>query len=166
MRRYESISIIDNEVSPEDRDVLFERFEEIISRHKGMLVDLDEWGSRKLAYTIKNKSRGYYVRLDYCGSGEVVQELERFFRIDDRILKYLTVLLEKNVDMDLMNEEKERLAAGKIESSEQKTKEEQSSPDVQIASPEAVKSAASETHEDKIVGESESEPETTETEEK
>ncbi len=166
MRRYESISIIDSEVSPEDRDTLFERLDEIISRHKGLLVNFDEWGNRKLAYGIKNKSRGYYVRLDYCGDGEVVQELERFFRIDDRVLKYLTVLLAKNVDMDRIIEEKERLAAEKIKDSEKKPTEEQEISEVSVESGEAPESAETEQPDEEKTGESEPEPENTETEEK
>ncbi len=66
---------------------------------------LDDWGNRKLAYEIKKKVRGYYVRIDYCGMGSLVNEMERFFRIDDKILKFMTVLLEKNADVENIKEE-------------------------------------------------------------
>ncbi len=62
------------------------------------MVEFDDWGTRNLAYDIKKKTRGHYVRLDYCGMGQAVNELERFFRIDDRAMKYMNVLLEKNVN--------------------------------------------------------------------
>jgi small subunit ribosomal protein S6 len=65
----------------------------------------DEWGTKKLAYEIKKKDRGYYVCLDYCGSGPLVNEIERFFRIDDRVLKYMTVVLDKDVDIENVKEE-------------------------------------------------------------
>lgn len=104
MRRYETIAIVDPDVSPDDRVVLFDRCQEIIDQKNGRLLESDEWGSRKLAYEIKRKSRGYYVRFDYCGSGEVVHELERFFRIDDRVLKFLTVLLEEKFDLQKFDE--------------------------------------------------------------
>jgi len=105
MRRYETIFIADNDLSEEDRSPIFEKLKDLIDQHSGLLVMVDEWGSKKLAYEIKKKARGYYVRLDYCGSGILVNEIERFFRIDDRILKYMTVLLDKDVDIEAVKEE-------------------------------------------------------------
>ena len=105
MRRYETIFIADNDLSEENRSPIFEKLEDLIHQHSGLLVMVDEWGSKKLAYEIKKKARGYYVRLDYCGSGILVNEIERFFRIDDRILKYMTVLLDKDVDIEAVKEE-------------------------------------------------------------
>jgi small subunit ribosomal protein S6 len=105
MRRYETIFIVDNDLSAEDHSPIFEKLTDLIQQHSGLLVMVDEWGSKKLAYEIKKKARGYYVRLDYCGSGILVNEIERFFRIDDRILKYMTVLLDKDVDIEAVKEE-------------------------------------------------------------
>lgn len=106
MRRYETIFIIDPDVSSdENRDLLFDRLKNTIQQQNGLLALLDEWGTRNLAYAIKKRVRGYYVRLDYCGTGTLVDEIERFFRIDDRILKYMTVLLEKDVDIERVREE-------------------------------------------------------------
>ena len=105
MRRYETIFIVDNDLSEEDHSPIFEKLTDLIHQHGGLLVMVDEWGSKKLAYEIKKKARGYYVRFDYCGSGILVNEIERFFRIDDRILKYMTVLLDKDVDIEAINEE-------------------------------------------------------------
>jgi small subunit ribosomal protein S6 len=105
MRRYETIFIADNDLSEENRSPIFEKLKDLILQHSGLLIMVDEWGSKKLAYEIKKKARGYYVRLDYCGSGNLVNEIERFFRIDDRILKYMTVLLDKNVDIEAVKEE-------------------------------------------------------------
>ena len=104
MKRYETIAIVDPDVSPEARVPLFERCQEIISQQNGMMVLLDEWGTRKLAYEIRKKLRGYYVRFDYCGNGDLVQELERFFRIDERVLKFLTVLVDNDVDPEKVKE--------------------------------------------------------------
>jgi len=105
MKRYETIFIIDADISDENRDTIFERLKDIIQQQDGFLARLEQWGSKKLSYSIKKKARGYYVRLDYCGNGILVNEIERFFRIDDRILKYLTVQLEKNADLNRIKEE-------------------------------------------------------------
>jgi len=105
MRRYETIIIIDPDLSDEERDPVFVRLKEVISQQGGLLVLIDEWGSKKLAYEIMKKARGYYIRLDYCGTATLINELERVCRIDDRILKYMTILLE--ADVDIGNIEKE-----------------------------------------------------------
>jgi small subunit ribosomal protein S6 len=118
MRRYETIAIVDPDVSPEARVPLFERCQEIISQLNGMLVLLDEWGTRKLAYEIKKKLRGYYVRFDYCGNGDLVQEMERFFRIDERVLKFLTVLVDDDVDPEKVKEELVRAETQNVASEE------------------------------------------------
>jgi len=105
MRRYETIFIIDPDLSDEERAPLFERLKLLFPQLGGLLVENDEWGIRKLAYEIKKKVRGYYVRLDYCGTGALVNEIERFFRIDDRVLKYMTVLVDEDVDLESVKEE-------------------------------------------------------------
>lgn len=105
MRRYETIVIIDPDVPEDSRKNLFDRMKEIISREGGVLVVLQEWGFQRMAYEIKKKSRGYYIRLDYCGMGKLVQEIERFCKIDDRVLKYLTIILKKQVDMESIQQE-------------------------------------------------------------
>ena len=98
MRRYETIIIIDPDLSDEGRAPVLDKDTQLIQQFDGTLVLADEWGAKSLAYDIKKKNRGYYVRVDYCGSGELVSEIERHFRIDDRVLKFMTVLLDKDVD--------------------------------------------------------------------
>jgi small subunit ribosomal protein S6 len=105
MRRYETIFIVDPDISEEERTPLFEKITELMPQQNGLLVELDEWGTKKMAYEIKKRIRGYYVRLDYCGTGALVDEIERLFRIDERILKYMTILLEKNVELEKIKEE-------------------------------------------------------------
>ena len=105
MRRYETFVIIDPDLSQDQRKPLINRVEELITQMDGFLVLTDDWGERKLAYTIKKKGRGYYVRFDYCGLAPLVNEIERFFRIEDRALKYMTVLLSEDIDLEKLKEE-------------------------------------------------------------
>lgn len=115
MRRYETTFIIDPEVTTEGRLPVFERLKDLIGQFKGSLLAVDEWGSRKLAYEVKKKTRGYYARLDYCGNGDLVNEIERFFRIDDRVLKFMTVQLAADVDPQQLLDEMARAEAAKQE---------------------------------------------------
>ena len=105
MRRYETIIIVDPDLSTEEREPVLQRVADVVNQGDGYLALTDEWGSRKLAYEIKKKDRGYYIRFDFCGTGVVVDEMERFFRIDDRVMKYMTVLLDKNPDIEKIKEE-------------------------------------------------------------
>lgn len=104
MRRYETILIVDPDLGEEARSPVFDRIRELIPQKGGLLVEFDEWGSRKLAYEIKKKPRGHYVRIDFCGGGDLINEMERQFRIDDRVMKYMTILLDEDVDMERIQE--------------------------------------------------------------
>ena len=125
MRRYETFIIIDPDLSDEERSPVFEKVKNLIQQEGCFLVMLDEWGARRLAYEIKKKSRGYYVRLDYCGTGKLVDEMERFFRIDDKVMKYMTVLLDKSVDIELLKEEMAKAEIKKSKSDQNKSDIEQ-----------------------------------------
>ena len=105
MRRYETFVICDPDLSTEQRAPVLDRINEQMGQFNGFMVEVDEWGSRKLAYMIKKKVRGYYVRLDYCGTSDLVNEMERFFRIDDRVMKYMTVVVDKEPVIETIKEE-------------------------------------------------------------
>jgi len=107
MRRYETIVILDPDISEDGRAPVFDRISDTISQGNGFLVLRDDWGNRKLAYEIKKKPRGFYTRFDFCGTGIIVDEIERFCRIDDRVMKYLTVLIDEAADVDKLKEEAE-----------------------------------------------------------
>lgn len=98
MNRYETIFIVDADVGADDQKVIFERVNTLIDDKQATLLLFDDWGVKKLAYEIKKKKQGHYVRLDYCGNGELINEIERMFRHDHRILRFMTVRLEINVD--------------------------------------------------------------------
>jgi len=113
MRRYETVFIADPDIPEESRLALFERLKGIIVAGESFFVRFDEWGVRKMAYEIKKKKRGFYVLAEYVGLGSQVQELERVMRIDDRILKFLTVLKDENAIVEAIREEMAREEAEK-----------------------------------------------------
>jgi small subunit ribosomal protein S6 len=154
MRRYETIIITDPDLSAEERDPVLQRVADVINQGDGYLAFTDEWGARKLAYEIKKKDRGYYIRFDFCGTGEVVNEIERFFRIDDRVLKYMTVLLDKAADIEKIKEE---IAAA--QSDAEKAKEQAEIAAAQASSVESAE-AQTETAEAKVSSEEPAEAQT------
>ncbi len=118
MRRYETTFIIDNDLPEEQRGAVIDRVTDLINQHNGLLVMFDQWGTKKLAYEIKKKIRGYYVCADYCGTGTLVDEIERFFRIDDRLLKYMTIVIDKQVDVQTVKDEIAQIEAAAKEEAE------------------------------------------------
>ncbi|MCK5349447.1 MAG: 30S ribosomal protein S6, partial [Desulfobacula sp.] len=77
----------------------------IIAKEKGILLDFDEWGNKKLAYEIKKKLRGHYVCVTYGGTGDLIKELERNLRLNDDVLKFMTILLSDDVTAEQLEKE-------------------------------------------------------------
>lgn len=100
MRRYESVWVVDGDLPDEEVKSAIDKFTRIITTQGGTLVGLEEWGRKKLAYKIKATSRGYYVLADFAAKSETVKELERNYRIDDRIIRYLTVKKSDQVNLE------------------------------------------------------------------
>lgn len=98
MKRYETVYIANPNLDDEALKEVVGKFSDMIKKNEGSLVKVDEWGKRKLAYEVKRFDKGYYVLLDFCGLPEMVTELERNLKLDDRVLKYLTVKIDDEVD--------------------------------------------------------------------
>jgi len=105
MRRYETVFIVNPSLSQEESQPLFDKLTDLIAAHQGLMVNFDEWGHKRLAYAIKKQTRGYYILLDFCGNGSLVKELERNMRLDERVLKYMTVCVAKDVDEEAVKSE-------------------------------------------------------------
>ncbi len=125
MRRYETFIILDPDISEDQRSVVLQRTSDVIKQQDGFLAFVDEWGSRQLAYEIKKKARGYYVRFDFCGTGAVITEMERNYRIDDRVLKYMTVLTDEDPDLESVKEEIAIAESEKVKAKEEAAAREQ-----------------------------------------
>ena len=104
MRRYETIFIIRPTIAEDEITGIIEKVNSIIEADGGTFIRVDKWGLKKLAYLIKKESQGHYVYVDYASIPASVAEMERIFRIDDRILKYLTVKLADSCDPDAIKE--------------------------------------------------------------
>lgn len=91
MKRYEVVVIVKSDLTEEDIVALIDRCQAIITDRKGVIAKVDKWGKRRLAYEINKQKDGFYFLIDFAGDGPIVAELERNFKIDDRILKFMTV---------------------------------------------------------------------------
>jgi small subunit ribosomal protein S6 len=98
VRRYETIFILRSDLGENQVKDSIKRFEGLVATGGGEMLETDEWGFRELAYRIHNERRGYYVRLDYAASGPVMNEVERNLKLSESVLRYLSVLLDPEVD--------------------------------------------------------------------
>lgn len=94
MQRYEVVAIVRADLNEDDITALIERIQTIVTERKGVIAQVDKWGKRHLAYEIKKQKDGYYFLMDFAGDGSVVSEIERNYKIDDRVLKFMTVKKE------------------------------------------------------------------------
>lgn len=120
MRRYETTFIIDPDLPQDGRVQVIEKIKTLIEKEKGIIVDVEEWGQRKLAYEIGKKLRGYYLCINYCGSPKLVEELERTSRLDDKIMKYMTIMIQDNVNPETVKAEIAAMKLQKEEAAKQK----------------------------------------------
>jgi small subunit ribosomal protein S6 len=97
MRKYETIYIVQPDLGEEDIKALSEKVQEVITGMKGDCRRLEDWGSRKLAYPVKKQTRGRYFYLNFEGDPALIAELERRLRLDDRVLRYQSVKLDKEL---------------------------------------------------------------------
>lgn len=90
LKKYETIFIINPEVGEENTKALVEKFKTMIET-SAQLESIDEWGKRKLAYEINDKTEGYYVLVNFSASPDFPSELERVYKITEGILKFITI---------------------------------------------------------------------------
>ena len=98
MRHYETIFIVNPELTDEDYRAVLSKFNTLVEKLKGVMIKVEEWGKQILAYTVKKFDRGSYVLFNYCGAPGFPAEFERDLKLDDRVIKYQTVKLADSAD--------------------------------------------------------------------
>ncbi len=88
MNKYESLYVIVPELNEEDTASTVAKFSGIITANGGEIENVDEWGKRRLAYTIDYNTEGYYVLVVFNGPADLPAELERNLKNDERIMRY------------------------------------------------------------------------------
>lgn len=96
MRNYESLYIIHPDVVGDEQTALVDKFQQVLTRQGVEIHTLDNWGERKLAYPIKKAERGCYVQTLFRAEPQVIAEYERRLRLDEKILRFLTVKVDSD----------------------------------------------------------------------
>jgi len=93
---YESAVLINASLEDDQIGNITNRIKETITSNGGEIIEIEDWGRKRLAYMVKKSKIGYYVIFQHNSSPDLVLKLERFFQLDESILRYLTIKLGKD----------------------------------------------------------------------
>lgn len=95
MNQYETVFIMTPVLSDQQMKETVEKFKGVLTAAGAEIVNEEEWGLKTMAYPIQKKSTGFYELIEFKAEPEVVAKLEVAFRRDERVIRFLTVKLEK-----------------------------------------------------------------------
>lgn len=110
-RRYETLIMLAPNLPAEEMDAFKEKVASIMEIGGAKLVSFEDWGRRRLAYPVRKEMFGHYLLYDFQGSPELSSELERNLKIDEKVFKYLTLVLDKKFTDEDLARAKENLLA-------------------------------------------------------
>jgi small subunit ribosomal protein S6 len=93
---YESAVLINAALDDEQINPIIERIRETITSNGGEIREMENWGRKRLAYTVKKSKTGYYVIFRFSAPTNLISKLDRFYSLDEYILRYLTIRLDND----------------------------------------------------------------------
>lgn len=115
--QYEVTIVVDAHLSNEIIEAVVQKYVDLIEKNQGVIKEVDRWGKRRLAYEIAKKQYGYYVYIRFEAEGVFILEMERLFKLDESIIRFLTIKLPKNAIKQEENQ-KNKIKHSENESSE------------------------------------------------
>jgi len=103
MNCYETLFVIRPTLTDEETAAQITKIKDILTREGAELLGTNDMGMRKLAYPVEKNSRGYYTILFYKSEGSVIQELERNLKINEDVIKFLTIKYSNTKEMAQFN---------------------------------------------------------------
>lgn len=97
MRVYEELFIVRPDAPDEDVDHLVEQLQTFLTGAGAVVDKVDKWGKRRLAYRVGKYREGNYILFQFSGKGETVKEIERRLRVNDLVIKFLTVRIDETL---------------------------------------------------------------------
>ena len=116
MNKYEALYIVDADQADEVINAQAEKFSGIVTGNGGNVTEVKHWGKRRLAYAINFKNDGYYILMNFVAEPAFVKELERNFKIDENVMRYMVIRVEEPAQKPEEAEKEE--AAEQVEEAE------------------------------------------------
>ena len=95
-RVYESAVLINAALEDEQIQAIISHIKDIIVNSGGEIKDIEDWGRKRLAYMVKKSKIGYYAIFRFYAPPNIITKLERYYKLDESILRFLTIGLSKN----------------------------------------------------------------------
>ncbi len=95
MNNYETVFILNPVLSEDQAKDTVEKFVKVLNQQKANVINVEQWGLRKLAYPIQKKSTGFYNLIEFAAAPEVVSVLETEYRRNESVMRFLTTSLNK-----------------------------------------------------------------------
>ncbi|MBC8084329.1 MAG: 30S ribosomal protein S6 [Hymenobacter sp.] len=96
VRNYETVFILTPVLNEGQVQETVEKFTQVLKENSADIINTEAWGLKKLAYPIQKKNTGYYFLVEFSGSGNIVDTLELAFRRDERVIRFLTTVMDKH----------------------------------------------------------------------
>ena len=104
LRHYETFYLLHPDLSDEERALISEKLQQIITNGHGEIVKIDPWPLQKLAYRVQKQPQGYYVVMEYGAPAESISELTRRLRLNEGVMKFVTTKLSNKFDAKALAE--------------------------------------------------------------
>ncbi|MGA7161543.1 MAG: 30S ribosomal protein S6 [Bacteroidota bacterium] len=92
---YETTFIVNAALDDAQIDAVIEKVKDVIVKNGGEARSLEKWGRKRLAYTVDKKNNGFYAFFEFKGPGDLIAKLDRHYQLDEQIIRYLTIQLDK-----------------------------------------------------------------------
>ncbi len=92
---YETTFIINASLDDPQIDTIVDKVKDVIVKHHGEIMELVKWGRKRFAYPIRKKNNGFYVVFEFKSTGDLVAKLERHFLLEENIIRFLIIALDK-----------------------------------------------------------------------
>ena len=99
MLQYETVFIADPAYVDEEIDELIKGYEQVVTSAGGKVLKVEKWGKRRLAYSIRHHEEGIYVLMTLECPASLVKELDRRFRMNERIVRHMAVRVESELQL-------------------------------------------------------------------
>ena len=123
MNNYETVFIMNPVLSEEQMRETVKKFTKTLKNHKAKIGNEEYWGLKKLKYPIQKKNTGFYYFIEFESEGTVINDLEILFKRDERVMRWLTIRLDK-YSIAYAERRRKRLSANKTEVKAEKEEQE------------------------------------------
>lgn len=127
MRQYETIFIVNPNLSDDDYGQVLSKYKDLIEKKNGVIVKVEEWGKQRMAYVVRKFDRGSYVLINYCSDQKEIADIELALKLDEQIILYQTVKLDDNAKVEELVPKEQPAEEKEEEAEESENKESETS---------------------------------------